>query len=61
MTPLLTAGKAYGMGRTKTYELHQRGEFPVAVLRVGGRYVVRTADLLRALGITPEHGARTAA
>ncbi|WP_425443933.1 hypothetical protein [Streptomyces aidingensis] len=39
------------MGRTKTYELAQRGEFPVPLLRLGNTYRVRRADLLTLLGI----------
>lgn len=48
---LLTAGRALGLGRTKAYELAQRGEFPVPVLRLGTQYRVRRADLLNLLGI----------
>lgn len=49
---LVTAGRALGIGRTTTYELARRDELPVPVLRLGGRYRVNRADLLRALGIT---------
>lgn len=45
------AGRAFAFGRTKTFELHRQGKFPVTVLRLGGRLLVRRADLLRALGI----------
>lgn len=45
------AGRAFAFGRTKTFELHRQGQFPVTVLRLGGRLLVRRADLLRALGI----------
>lgn len=48
---LETAGRAWGMGRTKSYELALRGEFPCAVLRLGRRYRVTRAGLLAALGI----------
>ena len=48
---LTTAGRALGLGRTKTYELAQQGEFPVPVLRLGTQYRVRRADLLDLLGI----------
>ncbi len=47
-----TAGRALGLARTATYDLHRRGKFPVRVLRLGTRYKVATADLLRALGET---------
>lgn len=46
-----TAARAFGMGRTQAYELAKRGEFPTPVLRLGNRYRVNRADLLRALGI----------
>lgn len=46
-----TAGRALGLGRSTTYELITRGEFPVRVLRLGRQYRVATADLLALLGI----------
>ncbi len=47
---LVTAGRVFGMGRTKTHDLARRGLFPVPVLRLGNTYRVRRADLLRWLG-----------
>jgi hypothetical protein len=47
---LVTAGRAVGIGRTKSYELARAGEFPVPVLRLGNSYRVTRADLLRLLG-----------
>jgi hypothetical protein len=35
----------------KGYELISAGEFPVPLLRVGGRWKVRTVDLRRYLGL----------
>ncbi|MBD3941648.1 hypothetical protein IF188_08065 [Microbacterium sp. NEAU-LLC] len=52
-----------GLSRAKSYELHQRGEFPAPVQRIGARFYVRGADVLRALGFDPEAvllGSRTA-
>ena len=50
--PLATAARAYGIGRTRAYELHDRGEFPVPVQRIGThQLIVRRADLLRDLGV----------
>jgi hypothetical protein len=49
-----TAARAFGMGRTQAYELAKRGEFPTPVLRLGSRYRVTRADLLRKLGVTEE-------
>jgi hypothetical protein len=46
---LLTAATLLGIGRTRAYELARRGEFPCKLLRVGARYRVVTADLLRLL------------
>ncbi|KGH48252.1 hypothetical protein IN07_03355 [Modestobacter caceresii] len=51
---LVTAGSALGMGRTASYELARRGEFPVAVLKVGHRYRVVTAHLRELLGVQPD-------
>jgi hypothetical protein len=45
----VTAGEVLGLGRTKSFELARRGEFPVKVLRLGYRYVVPTAGLVRLL------------
>lgn len=49
---LVTAGRAFGIGRTLSYDLAAAGEFPCRVLKVGSRYRVVTADLLATLGIT---------
>jgi hypothetical protein len=61
---LVTAGRALGLGRTKSHELARAGEFPVRVLRLGRAYRVATADVLALLGIEPTgstHGAHTPA
>ncbi len=50
---LVVAGRAFGLGRTKAFELAQAGEFPCRVLRVGNRYRVPRSALLEALGIDP--------
>ena len=49
---LMTASAALGLGRTKAYELARRGEFPVAVIRIGTSYRVPVAGLLELLGIS---------
>jgi len=46
-----TAARLLGCGRSLAYELARRDQFPCRVLRLGRRYVVPTADLLRALGL----------
>jgi hypothetical protein len=48
---LLTAARAFGLGRTVAYSLAKRAQFPCRVFRAGGRYVVARGDLLRALGV----------
>ncbi|MHB1431398.1 MAG: helix-turn-helix domain-containing protein [Streptosporangiaceae bacterium] len=50
---LTTAAKAFGIGRTKAYELAQAGEFPCRVIRVGLKYRVPRSALLEALGVDP--------
>jgi hypothetical protein len=50
MVDVVTAGRALGVGRTKSYALARAGEFPCRVLRIGGSYLVPTADLLVLLG-----------
>lgn len=51
VTDLVSAGKALGMGRTRSYELAQAGKFPCPVLRTGRTYQVPTAGLLTVLGM----------
>lgn len=48
---LPTAGRAFGIGRTKAHELAREGRFPCQVLRVGNTYRVGRAAILRSLGI----------
>lgn len=48
--PLVEAGRALCMGRTKAHELARRDQFPCPVRRLGGGYVVTKPDLLRVLG-----------
>lgn len=54
---LPTAGRAFGIGRTKAHELARRGEFPCRILRVGAKYRVPRAAIFEALGLNPaDHG-----
>ncbi|HEY7222533.1 MAG TPA: DNA-binding protein [Micromonosporaceae bacterium] len=53
-TGVETAGAILGIGRTKAYELAKAGTFPVAVLRIGRRYVVPVPPLLTLLGAPAE-------
>ncbi|WP_440902162.1 DNA-binding protein [Actinosynnema sp.] len=57
---LVTAGRALGIGETKTRELARSNAFPVRLLRVGNRYRVSTADILAYLGL-PRPAAEPAA
>lgn len=45
------AGAFFGLSRAGSYQLHQRGEFPVAVRQLGSRFVIAQTDLARALGV----------
>lgn len=49
--PLVEAGRALCMGRTKAHELARKDKFPCRVLRLGGAYVVPKAELMRVLGL----------
>ncbi|WP_239067958.1 hypothetical protein [Actinomadura bangladeshensis] len=53
---LVTAGRALGVGRTKSYELARAGRFPCPVLRVGRSYLVPTNGLLTLLGLNDTAG-----
>lgn len=48
---VVTAGRAFGIGRDVSYRLARRGDFPVPVLRAGKRLLVTKASVLRALGM----------
>jgi hypothetical protein len=50
---LVTAGRAFGIGRWKAHELAKKGAFPCKVFTVGSRYRVPRAAIYRALGIDP--------
>jgi excisionase family DNA binding protein len=50
---LATAARALGIGRSTSYELIRRGEFPCRVLRLGNSYRIPRADLFLALGMDP--------
>ncbi len=53
---VVTAGRALGIGRSRSYELARIGEFPCRVVAVGRTYRVPTAGLLRLLGISSDAG-----
>ncbi|WNV92051.1 AlpA family phage regulatory protein [Umezawaea sp. Da 62-37] len=44
-----TAATAFGMSRSKAYDLVARAEFPAKVAKYGGRFMVITESLIRAL------------
>ena len=48
---LVTAGRAHALGRTISYELMRRGEFPCPVHRRGRYYRVLKAELMASLGL----------
>jgi hypothetical protein len=50
-TDVPTAGEILGIGRTKAYEMAKNGDFPVRVLRIGRRYVVPIASLIKLLEV----------
>jgi hypothetical protein len=52
-TDLATAGRAFGLGRTKAFELAKAGEFPCPVLRVGMKYRVPRSAIFEALAFDP--------
>jgi hypothetical protein len=54
---LVTAGRVFGVGRTKAYELARAGQFPVKVVPVGLKFRVPKRAILDALGIDPDTSA----
>lgn len=57
---LATAARALGIGRTKAHELARADEFPVAVLRLGRKYRVTRADLIKLVSGTNDLDRSTA-
>jgi len=53
------AAAALGISRSHAYELVQRDCLPAKTIRIGGRYVVVTADLVRLLS-SPAEGCTAA-
>lgn len=51
MVDLPTAARALGISRRHAYQLARSGALPCSVVRVGGRYRIPTADLMRVLGV----------
>jgi predicted DNA-binding transcriptional regulator AlpA len=43
------AANAYGISRAQAYVAARRGDFPARIIKVGRRYKVVTADILRDL------------
>ncbi|MFD5724690.1 DNA-binding protein [Streptomyces sp. NPDC058368] len=58
---IVTAGRAFGIGRTTAYSLARSGKFPCQVIRAGKAYRAITADLHRVLHIAPETSEAVAA
>lgn len=52
VTDLQTAADILDLARSTAYDLAHADQFPVPVLRAGGRYRVPIAPLLAALGLT---------
>jgi len=52
-TDLTTAGEVLGISRNTAYQLAADGTWPTRLLRLGSRYRVPVAELLRALGLDP--------
>jgi hypothetical protein len=50
------ANTALGLSRAHGYALAQRGEYPARILKLGGRYRVVTASIIRLLSENSEDG-----
>jgi len=52
MTPILKAGRAMGIRANATiYAMAEENRFPIGVERIGNRWMVRTSELRRFLGL----------
>ena len=59
---ITTAGRCFGLGRTRSYEMARAGTFPVEVLPLGPQsYRVTRISIWNKLGITDTRPAHTAA
>lgn len=54
MFPALVAGTACHLSRTTTYELINKEEFPIPVVRIGRSLLCRRSDLLTFLGMSED-------
>ena len=50
---LVTAARAFGLGRTKAFELAKQDRFPCRIIRVGEKYRVPRSAIFEALGVDP--------
>ena len=50
------ANTALGLSRAHGYALAQRGEYPARILKLGGRYRVVTASIIRLLSENSQEG-----
>ncbi|MGX6511275.1 DNA-binding protein [Rhodococcus sp. SJ-2] len=50
-TDMETSNEILGMSRAYGYQLAKEGKYPVPVLKLGRKYVVPVAGLLKVLGI----------
>jgi hypothetical protein len=48
---LVTAGRAFGLGRTKAFQLAKESAFPCRVIRVGIKYRVPRSATFEALAL----------
>jgi hypothetical protein len=55
--PLSVAGRALGIGRSKTSELAKAGEFPCPVLPLGRKQMVRRSELFKVIGLVEKQAA----
>ncbi|WP_019547872.1 hypothetical protein [Streptomyces sulphureus] len=51
---LETSNRALALGRSKGYDLAQRGQYPCRLLRLGNAYRVVTAELQALLGVSAD-------
>lgn len=55
------AALAFGLSRSHAYDAASRGEFPARVIKVGGRYRVVTASIVRVLSDDPNQPVKATA
>ena len=60
LIPIVWAASALNLGENTVYGMRKRNDFPLPIVKVGRRYLVRRVDLLAFLGLHDDRAERAA-